>query len=67
MDQVIIGKVNRNSVIISLKDHGKRNFPFFKGCGGLNLRMCKFYNSPKKCTRTNQVEHAQIWLSTFLA
>ena len=48
MDQVIIGKVNRNSVIISLKDHGKRNFPFFKGCGGLNLRMCKFYNMSRE-------------------
>ena len=31
MDQVMIGKVDRNSVIISLKDHGKRNFPFFLG------------------------------------
>ena len=40
MDQVIIGKVDRNSVIISLKDHGKRNFPFFNGCGGL-IRMVK--------------------------
>ena len=60
MDQVIIGKVDRNSVIISSKDRGKRDSPFFNGCGGLilewlNLRMCKFYNMSHDCSKRSVV------------